>query len=40
MHIDIKSLIIGAVLGGSAIIFWAAVGVAKDQLKKKEKTEA
>lgn len=42
MNIDIKSLIVGAVLGSSAVIYKASVAVAKDHLKKKkeEKKEA
>ncbi len=34
MKIDIISLIIGAVLGGAAVIFRATVSVAKDRIKK------
>ena len=42
MHIDVKSLIIGAVLGGCAVVFRASVAVARDRIKKdrKEREEA
>jgi hypothetical protein len=34
MRIDIKSFILGAIVGGCAIIYKASVAVAKDKTKK------
>ena len=40
MHIDIKSFILGAIVGGCAVIYKASVSVARDKInKEKQSTE-
>lgn len=38
MHIDGKSFILGAVVGGCIVVFRASVAVAKDLVKQKNMT--
>lgn len=43
MHIDLKSFILGAIVGGCFVVFRASVSVAKDKAKQeqnKQKVEA
>lgn len=36
MHIDLKSFILGAIVGGCFVVFRASVSVAKDKAKPKQ----
>lgn len=35
MHIDIKSFILGVIVGGCAVVYKASVSVARDKVKEK-----
>ena len=35
MHIDIRSFILGAIIGGCAVVYRASVSVARDKIAKK-----